>query len=87
MYYGKTTRRLSTLLRQSQQIPSLTIERSEAIPYIPYDMAPIADALHLARESIFNVRREYVVPRVVILFNESPSSNGMNKFDIFINFF
>ena len=50
-------------------------------------MAPIADALHLARESIFNVRREYVVPRVVILFNESPSSNGMNKFDIFINFF
>ena len=82
MYYGKTTRRLNTLQRIMQQIPSVTIERTESIPYIPYDMAPIADALNLASITIFNVKRDegVVVPRVVILFNESPSSNGMNKF-------
>ena len=81
MYYGKTTRRLSTLRKISQQIPVVTIERAESIPYIPYIMAPIADALRLARKSILNVRREptTVVPRVIILFNESPSSkDGSN---------
>jgi hypothetical protein len=78
MYYGKTTRRLSTLQKISQQRPSVTIERAESIPYIPYDMAPIADALRLAQNSIFNVKRDAMtstVPRVVILFNENPSND------------
>jgi hypothetical protein len=81
MYYGKTTRRVSSLQKISQQIPSITIERAEFIPYIPYEMAPIADALSLARSSIFDVRREATsaVPRVLILFNESPSTDGMNR--------
>ena len=79
VYYGKTTRRLSTLQKISQQRPSVTIERTESIPYIPYEMAPIAYALSYAQSLIFNVKRDSTtVPRVVILFNESPSSS-MNK--------
>jgi hypothetical protein len=45
-------------------------------------MAPIADALRLARNSIFNVKRDPMtstVPRVIILFNESPSYDTTNS--------
>ena len=86
MYYGKTTRRISTLQKISQQRPSIVIERAESIPYIPYEMAPIANALSYAQNLIFNVKRDSTtVPRVVILFNESPSSS-MNRYKIlFLN--
>jgi hypothetical protein len=74
MYYGTTTRRISTLQKISQQSPTIVIERTESIPYIPYEMAPTAKALRLAQSSIFNVKRDSTsVPRVAILFNESPS--------------
>jgi hypothetical protein len=79
MYYGKTTRRISTLQKISQQIPNIVIERTESIPYIPYEMAPIANALSYAQNLIFNVKRDSTtVPKVAILFNESPSSS-LNK--------
>ena len=77
MYYGMKTRRLGSLSKKDQSLTSFSINRAQQLPYIPYEVAPIAIALAEARKSIFYLKRDSVqtLPRIAVLFNESPDTD------------
>ena len=77
LYYGKKTRRISTLSKKDQSLSTVSIKRAQQLPYIPYEFGPIPNAFAEARRFIFNNKREnsQVVPRIAVLLNESPSNN------------
>jgi hypothetical protein len=71
MLVSQIIRTYTTPKLQEQRSTLATIEKIKDIPYIPFVFSPLRRALAQVHRDMGTSRRPYVVPRVVVFFNDA----------------
>lgn len=62
--------------REQSNKRSYFIDRAQNLPYIPFYTTPLGFALAHSNEQIFTIKRNSLVPRVALVFNEGTSTEN-----------